>query len=388
MTYSIFTLAAASATLFAVAANLFPNQLESLGVSGDWIREPQVQRTRRAPVRITQPKSSSDCLNPSFGHAGSLFQVFVRDSFNGSIEGGIVHGRLAVGGDAQLTNWSIGSAIFPQSQGCPTLIEAQIYPYALTTGSSVTMRDGDVVNGYLGVSEAESAPVNDIGEDVVEKLRRRRCGVQKMEEQEFDFTQTQLELESISFSLYGLDQTVRVAVDYSPPVKTIMKLEGKVTEIVYIDAEALMQSKVVAVSSKPVRLTPGITVVINVFGEGPIDMIGTDTSILAFANKVIWNFQEARSLYFEDLDWYGTILAPHAHVEAKSARVLGGIYARSFSGSASIKPPAFDGCLPLGHVPSKLLVRRKRRGFEDATTVTVTKTITVTKSAPCTIGSI
>ncbi|KAJ3183144.1 hypothetical protein HDU87_007567 [Geranomyces variabilis] len=381
MGYSIWTLAAASMVIFAVASNVFPSQMAMLGVSTNWMQNPGLQRARRAPVRVA-PKSTSDCLNPPFGAVASILHVYVKETFNGSTEGGVVQGRLAVGGSAELTGWSIGRAVFPQTQTCPALVEAQIYPYALTAGGpSIRMQNGQVLNGQIGVV-AQTGSHQDFGKDLLASMGKYQCGVAPLEEggPEFSFVDTQQDLMQISDRLADLDQTARVMYDVVRPIKAIIKLTGKPGDVVYMDASTLTTAHIIAVAAEPVMLTPGITVIINILGQGPFNLVGTDTSILAFANKVIWNFNEATSISFADLDWYGTILAPRAHVEAKSTRILGALYARSFAGSAEFKSPAFDGCLPLGHLvsSSSAAVKRKRRALQDdGRTVTVTKTQTV-----------
>ncbi|KAI8817167.1 uncharacterized protein EV422DRAFT_257925 [Fimicolochytrium jonesii] len=385
----VYAVAIAAATVFALAANVFPDALERLGVSKDWIREQPVSRARRAPVRITQPKSTSDCLNPSFGHAASLFHLFVKDTVASEGES-VVHGRLAVGGAADLTGWSIGASIFPQPQTCAALSQARIYPYALTTGSTLTMSSGSVTNGHIGTNGAPSNTTKfQIGDAVQRGLVSRQCGVEDIADLEFDFSETQKEVEMISKKLFELEQTAWVGLERIAPPKMVIKLGGNVTEVAYMDAESLAVSKLVAVLSKPVRMTPGTTIIINIFGSPDIHLSGIDTSILTFPNKILWNFPEATNILFEDTDWYGTVLAPRAHVVLKSARLLGSLYTSSLtSTSSTLKPPAFDGCLPLGHLPSKLLLQRKRRAvpaFNAAAqaTTTVTQTVTVTRTKAC-----
>ncbi|KAI8593827.1 hypothetical protein BDZ88DRAFT_403891 [Geranomyces variabilis] len=379
MGYSIWTLSAASMVIFAVASNVFPSQMAMMGVSTSWMQNPGVQRARRAPVRVA-PKSTSDCLNPPFGAVASILHVFVKEEFNGTAEGGIVHGRLAVGGAAELTNWSIGRAVFPQTQPCPALLEAQVYSNALTVGGpAIRMQSGEILNGQIGVI-AQDDSQQDFGKDLLANMGKYQCGITPLEEGEFNFADTQQDLMQISDRLADFDQTARVMYDTLPPVKAIIRLTGKPGDTVYLDAHTLTTAHVIAVAAEPVMLTPGITLILNILGQGPFNLVGTDTSILAFANKVIWNFNEATSVSFADLDWYGTILAPRAHVEAKSARILGALYARSFAGSAEFKSPAFDGCLPLGHLlasPSATVKRKRRALQNNGQTVTVTKTQTV-----------
>ncbi|KAJ3018987.1 hypothetical protein HKX48_002483 [Thoreauomyces humboldtii] len=159
---------------------------------------------------------------------------------------------MAVGGDAQLTNWSLGSNLFPQPQSCPAIVAADIYPYALTAGPSslITMQAGDISNGNIGVVyPGTNASTPGIGPTVLAKLRKRRCSVQGMDEQEFDFNATQLELEGISEKLFDLDSTVTVVLDPVRPAKTIMTLGGVQggvhTEVVYLESDTLPLSSIV-----------------------------------------------------------------------------------------------------------------------------------------------
>ncbi|KAJ3184428.1 hypothetical protein HDU85_001733 [Gaertneriomyces sp. JEL0708] len=320
----------------------------------------------------------------------SLFQVLVWDEFVGAPTSapdfGHIYGRLAAGLSARTNNWSIGRGIFPQPQHCPALSGADVFPYALLS-SEVSITDGEVLNGHIGVVSPPIA--GSVSAQVAENLHARECDVTQvnLNDVEFSFEEARKHVEAISKKLASLPPTIRQFL-ISSTRKLFMELGGPEVEVTRLNGAYLQKLTALVVSAEPVELTPGTTIVINVSGED-ILMNDVDTTILTYPTRVIWNFYEAKNIYFKAGGIYGTILAPYARFKAKDATIFGSLYARSFQGVASFQPAAFDGCLPVTDVLPSLnfLVQKGRwkRSVEPPQTVTATQTVTqtVTETERC-----
>ncbi|KAJ3020866.1 hypothetical protein HKX48_000096 [Thoreauomyces humboldtii] len=203
---------------------------------------------------------------------------------------------------------------------------------------------GDIQNGNVGVGATEGI----LGPSVITKLTKRKCKMQTMEEQELDFDETWGELERISGRMAVLERTVGVQRgDDGAGTTLLLNLRGdEPTQVLNLDVTQLSGSSLIAIPTSGQQITPGTTLLINVLGDladSSVLLAGTDTSALTFPGKVIWNFPDARKIRMGDLDWYGTVIAPRARIEGSNARILGSLYALSFSGDAHVLPPAFDG---------------------------------------------
>ncbi|MCF2949943.1 choice-of-anchor A family protein [Paraglaciecola aquimarina] len=105
--------------------------------------------------------------------------------------------------------------------------------------------------------------------------------------------------------------------------------------------------------------TPTVPVIINVSGEGVINLTSKPSGSFAnFANasNVLWNFYEASTINFNSGSWYGSVLAPGADITLAGGNIDGGIAAKSLDAQSELHnalftytpPPSNDVPAPAG----------------------------------------
>ena len=112
-------------------------------------------------------------------------------------------------------------------------------------------------------------------------------------------------------------------------------------EVVFIDGTQLLNAHTFEISQLP----DGVTIIFNVFGNvsgfANIDL----SALQSVANRVIWNFCEAHTLYVTNVSVWGTILAPYADVIGTSGVIQGQLFANSFNGTTQSNWVPFAGCI-------------------------------------------
>ncbi|RKO89363.1 hypothetical protein BDK51DRAFT_48475 [Blyttiomyces helicus] len=252
------------------------------------------------------------CATPPIGELASQFHVFTKDFFDGSDEGGVVHGRLASIGPIHATNWSIGMSLFPQPQTCPSLAAAAIHSHALSSHSAITMLSGDVGNGHISYASRNAHDSESrIGHAVVAKLQARSCQFKGATDLALDAVGA--EIDGLSRRLKAMKPTTVAMSDARDLTRILVKVEGLQTEVVEVPGRAMDPSSAIVVfGDRP--LAGDTTVVINVYGAPEIHLKHFDTTTFNYPSKIIWNFHDAKRIVMERMDMFGTILAPNAHI--------------------------------------------------------------------------
>ncbi|KAJ3057242.1 hypothetical protein HK097_010602 [Rhizophlyctis rosea] len=150
--------------------------LKSTQFVREW-RKQRSARIRRAPG--ADPRTIGGCASPPFGNELQLFHAVVSNGWDGSGGGGFIGGRLLSLNSTTLTNWTLGTSIFPQPQSCPFLDTAFIYSSTLTSLSTTSLTNSTIRNGHVTTSHASH-----IGEEVVNQMDDRGCGVRVLKEEE------------------------------------------------------------------------------------------------------------------------------------------------------------------------------------------------------------
>ncbi|KAJ3279823.1 hypothetical protein HK104_001139 [Borealophlyctis nickersoniae] len=206
-------------------------------------KQKRAARVKRAPVDLSLNARGMACASPPLGKVSSLFQAYVKEDWVGDKDGGIISGRLATGGSSTLTNWTVGRTLFPQPQSCFDLdATSSIYPYAITSYGTFSMRRGDVQNGHVASASSDSF----IGSDVVSKMQTRAChfkaGV-SFESFGVDLRDANREVEDVSGAVRGMEATVRVVLNAKIKGKVGLLLDGKKrTEVVHVPVHVLEEA--------------------------------------------------------------------------------------------------------------------------------------------------
>ena len=264
---------------------------------------------------------------PAASHAQSLgaasdHNVFTFGNFTSS--GSDTEGRMAVGGNANLTNYSVGSNL--ASSGGNTLVVGQNLTFAsgqvnkgnAVYGTGATTSNFGIPNGSL----LQGNPIN--------------------------FSAAQAQLTSLSGQLSGISPNGNFTNYYGT--------------LQFVGTDANLNS--FTVTAAAVNSANGIqisaptnsTVVINIGGTS----IDFDYFGISIANTdkqhVIYNFYEATTLNIAGISVLGSVLAPLANVNFSNGNVEGTLIANNVSGQGEYHNYQFLGTLPVPEPSSLALI--------------------------------
>lgn len=246
------------------------------------------------------------------GFAGT-FNTFVFNDFTGTSD---TQGRLAVGGDATLSGYSVGDRLTPGQ-----------YDDVLVVGGNLNYSSGRVYYGSAIVGGSATLGHANVADG----------GVYTNQTMPFSFAAEQQRLTSLSSSLSSRTSTGSVTNAYGG-----FTLTGDGTsslQVFNLDGTDLLGSWGLSLSN----IADDATVVINVSGltAGLTNMNMED---LADNNdKVLFNFYEATDLDLWGVAVQGSILAPLADIENAQGVIWGTLIASSFEGNMQQNLVTFTG---------------------------------------------
>lgn len=248
------------------------------------------------------------------GVAGD-FNTFIFNDFTGSSD---TEGKLAVGGNATLTSYSVGYKLGAGSGD------------VLVVGGDLTYTGGNVYNGDIRVGGSLSGSTYDLssgGETYTGSSLP------------FSFASAEAQLTALSQSLSNVASTGTSTYEWG----TITLVgTGATTEVFNLDGQQLLDASNLTFTG----ITDGATVVINVSGlsSGFTNMGMSDLS--GISQNVLFNFYEATNLVISGVGVEGSILAPLAAVDAQNGVIYGQTVASSWSGAVQQDYNPFQGTLP------------------------------------------
>lgn len=233
-------------------------------------------------------------------------------------------GRIAVGGNANLTNFGVGSTFSgnPSSAG-----------NTLVVGGNLSYNGGEVHYGnvvYGGtLTGSVSAPNGTVMQGGV-----------------IDFAAAQSTLTSSSAFWSTLTPTGSTLNEFGG-----VKLVGTNSDL---NIFSLSGSALNAAWGVTIDAPTGSTVLVNIDGSvNDFDNLGinfqdtnNDGTGITSKQKVLYNFYQATSLSISGISVQGSILAPHAAVTFGNGNVEGNLIAASLTGSGEAHNYLFSGNLP------------------------------------------
>jgi choice-of-anchor A domain-containing protein len=346
---------------------------------------------------------------PLLGAIPSLFNVFVFDDFQGA--NSEVGGRLAAGGNAFLTSYSVASALPLVVCPAPNTGNGTGYTTATSNTSNTEFFDNLIVGGALTWDTGSLKTGNivvgapsQISPSVTSGLQQP-CGVvQNSTRIDFVFWEAFLVDLSNKLSLTHQDTKVAASLDSNNvltiPLDIAALESGSSTsatgseeesednvQVIDVNAADLLQANTVTfqgstaattpvattpVATTPVATTPVATnlattpeatsggeetgnktvLIFNVAGS-PCGFKNVGIQSLApWAKKIIWNFQDCTNMTILSVSVPGTVLAPGAAVYGASGDLAGQLIAVSFNGSLAFINTLFEGCVDLGNETS------------------------------------
>lgn len=305
--------------------------------------------------------SSLFILCALFVHAGSLplvgnYDVLTFGNFTGNSDS---QGGLAVGGNATLTGFGIGSSL-PSSD--------PLYPYSLVVGGSLSYTNGTVDGGGIAVGGnanltniAVYGNVSDVGNlttvngqingtvSAASWNRQNTGGPSGMSgspvaiSSVVDFSVVQSILTADSVYWGSLAQTGSVNFAYNS-----LTLTGHSSGLNVFDISAAQLAS--ATGGLTISAPAGSTVLVNVSGNS-VTFPNTGYNVEGTSDQnVVFNFSNATTLSGSG-GFYGSILAPLANFTFNTGEVWGNVVVNSMSGGGQVEFAPFEGNLPNTLVP-------------------------------------
>lgn len=245
------------------------------------------------------------------------FNTFIFGNFVGSSD---TEGRLAVGGDATLLNYSVGDKLAPDA-----------YQDTLIVGGDLTANYGRVyygnalVGGTASIQQTSGYADNAVIEGATIPI---------------DFAAEAAYLKSKAVDLAKLDANGSVKSEWGA-----LSLSGdgqSNVQVFNLEGKALLNANGFDLSN----IADDATVIFNVSGDiaGLTNM--SLNALLPYRDKVLFNFYEASSLTLSGISVEGSVLAPFAEVENPQGVIQGTIVAASWDGAMQQNHVTFTGDLP------------------------------------------
>jgi choice-of-anchor A domain-containing protein len=247
---------------------------------------------------LTVGPCGRSCLNLHLGG----YNLFLLEDYTGGHD---VMGKVAAGGNITMTNFAVGAGLADSdisntlvAGGRLTLSRGGVWGHARYRGSYSA--DPSVV--YPRGAAAQGTPI--------------------------DFAARFAELRTLSSQLAGLPangSTVR-----KPWGGLMLRGTSASVNVFDVNASAFTGAKLLSIDAPA-----GSLVVVNIRGASA-SFTGFSTSFSGGIDQhgVLYNFVDATHITAQGFGFWGTVLAPHAHVNFSNGSWDGGIYARSLTGNA------------------------------------------------------
>lgn len=281
--------------------------------------------------RNNLPGADTQTVLGALGAAGR-YGNFVWDNFTSLSS--TVEGRIAVGGNLSLQNFSVGDKLDPNK-----------LHDVVTVGGSVIFPSGRIYYGNLNAG----GNVTGVG-DAVRFGMAPGAVIRGNSALDINFTGEREYLQELSSTLAALPANGAVKMQWGG-----LELKGDCTsnsQVFNVNGADLGVAHTFAVSCIPANAT----VVFNVSGTSvTIKSMGMQ-SLTNLRDKVLFNFPQATSLKMTSVGIEGSILAPVAQVDQPAGRIDGQVIVRSWysttTGYMSIHNRVFGGDLSAAVSPA------------------------------------
>ncbi|MBI9093007.1 MAG: choice-of-anchor A family protein [Desulfobacterium sp.] len=268
-------------------------------------------------VSLLAVACSAQAASISLGTAGA-FNTFIFNDFACSSD---TEGRLAVGGNATLSSYSVGDKLQPGQ-----------YDDILVVGGDLTYTGGRVYYGDIRVGGSANMPGYNVADG---KLVENDANLP------VDFAAEAAYLKSMSAAL--AKEVGNGTVEHQGGSFQLTGDGVSGLQVFNLDGNDLLNAHTYNVTD----IAPGATVLFNVSGEtsGLTNM--SLNSLTPMNDRVLFNFYEATTLELSGIAVEGSILAPQADVISPSGVVWGTIIASSWDGPMQQNHVSFEGELPI-----------------------------------------
>lgn len=243
--------------------------------------------------------SCSSCIEVHL----SDYNLFVLEDYSLGTD---VEGKVAAGGNIILNHFSVGLRV-PSSNLANTLV----------AGGNLTLTNGAVWGDtWHGGSYSTDGTV------VFPR------GASAMPSMPIDFQSRGAGLRTLSAQLGGM--TVNGTTTLEPWGGIMLRGTNPTVNVFQVNASAFTGATLLSIDAPA-----GSLAVINIFG-GAATFTGLGSSFSSGIDQrgVLFNFVDATSINAHGYGFWGTVLAPYAHVRFSNGSFDGGIYAKSMTGNA------------------------------------------------------
>lgn len=244
----------------------------------------------------------------AFGSAAS-YNVFVSGSYTSSNSD--IEGKLAAGGNVNLTNYAVGQNLTGGTQN------------AVVSGGGVTYNSGSVKGNIVSKNtpSLSSFGYTNGGQTVTGQTAVNNA---------INFSQTANYLQKASTQWGNLATTGSIVSQYGGITFT-----GTSNTLNVFNLTAQQFS---AGSYYNFNIPSGSTVLFNITG-GTVNFANTGYNL--DPTKVVWNLKDATAVNVSSLK--GSVLAPKAAINGNYGAINGQLFAKSFSGYTQINSQYFTG---------------------------------------------
>ncbi len=223
-------------------------------------------------------------------------------------------GKVAVGGDANFANYSIGDQLPPNSGN------------VLIVGGTLTYTSGRVYNGNVVYGNSTNLPAPGV---TVDGTISQGFPI--------DFAAAKTFLESLSLSLSGY--TVNGTTTFQWGGLTLTGTDP------FLNVFSVSGANLSAANNVSINVPNGSAVLVNIDGytinwTGGLSVNGTAI------NNVLYNFYQATSITIQGIDIRGSILAPFADIDFAAGVINGQMICKSLTGMGQMNQSPFGGNIP------------------------------------------
>ncbi len=269
--------------------------------------------TLRARVNVDSCNTSSFDLGPATGYNVFVFGDMIQPSSD-------TEGKVAVGGNANFSNYSIGNMLTTNGED------------VLIVGGNLQFTSGAVYHGNVVYGGTTNLPVSTVS--ITDGTLRL--------DNPIDFNAAETYLRNLSSQLNCYTVTDTTAFEWGG-----LSLNGSnpLLNVFEVDGNELSQA-----NNVQINVPNGAVVLVNVHGQnvswtGGLTVTGTDVS------NVLYNFPEAQTLTIQGIDLRGTVLAPYADVNFISGVQHGQMIAKSIGVTGQNNTGQFNNNLFVGNIP-------------------------------------
>lgn len=274
---------------------------------GDIVNGAYATLSLRVRVNCVKINSTTNILGQAKG-----YNVFVLEDLNQPSSD--TQGKMAVGGNLYLANYSVGDALPPNSGD------------VLVVGKGLQFVSGRVYNGNAVYGTSTNLPTGPVTLD---------GGLRK--DSPIDFASAKIYLENLSTAISGYPVNGTTTFQWSG-----LTLTGSDP---YLNVFKVSGANLSAATSVTINAPNGSVVLVNIDGAY-VSWTGGHVVNGTSIGNVLYNFYESTNLTIRAIDVRGSILAPFAPLYFPSGLITGQVICKSIFGAGQFNLSLFVGNIP------------------------------------------